>query len=76
MLQLTHLRMKNFKSFKQAQIPFADGFTAIAGANGSGKSNIMDAVLFALGEKSLKSLRAARLTDLVHSGAAAGENTP
>lgn len=74
MLKLTRLRMKNFKSFKQATIPFTRGFTAIAGANGSGKSNILDAVLFALGETSLKSLRAARLTDLVHSGAPAGEN--
>lgn len=74
MLQLTRLRMKNFKSFKQATIPFVKGFTAIAGANGSGKSNILDAVLFALGETSLKSMRAARLTDLVHSGAASGEN--
>lgn len=69
MLRLTRLRMKNFKSFRQATIPFSNGFTVIAGANGSGKSNIMDAVLFALGETSLKSLRAARLTDLVHGGA-------
>ena len=73
-LTLTKLRMKNFKSFKNASIPFGRGFTAIAGANGSGKSNIMDAVLFALGETSLKSIRASRLTDLVHSGAPAGEN--
>ncbi|MEK6970438.1 MAG: chromosome segregation SMC family protein [archaeon] len=74
MLRLARLRMKNFKSFKQATIPFTKGFTAIAGANGSGKSNILDAVLFALGETSLKSMRAARLTDLVHSGAPAGEH--
>lgn len=73
-LTLTKLRMKNFKSFKNASIPFGKGFTAIAGANGSGKSNIMDALLFALGETSLKSIRASRLTDLVYSGAAAGEN--
>ncbi|MBM3281725.1 MAG: hypothetical protein FJY86_00050 [Candidatus Diapherotrites archaeon] len=73
-LTLTKLRLKNFKSFKNVTIPFTKGFTAIAGANGSGKSNIMDAVLFALGETSLKSIRAARLTDLVFSGAPAGEN--
>ncbi len=73
-LTLTKLRMKNFKSFKNASIPFGKGFTAIAGANGSGKSNIMDALLFALGETSLKSIRASRLTDLVYSGAPAGEN--
>lgn len=73
-LTLTKLRMKNFKSFKNVSIPFTRGFTAIAGANGSGKSNIMDALLFALGETSLKSIRASRLTDLVYSGAPAGEN--
>lgn len=73
-LTLTKLRMKNFKSFKNVSIPFTQGFTAIAGANGSGKSNIMDAVLFALGETSLKSIRASRLTDLVFNGAPAGEN--
>lgn len=74
MITITKLRLKNFKSFRNATIPLSDGFTAIAGANGSGKSNIMDAVLFALGETSLKSLRASRLTELVHTGAAAGEN--
>jgi chromosome segregation protein len=58
--------MKNFKSFKNATIPFGNGFTAIAGANGSGKSNVMDAVLFAMGETSLKSIRASRLTDLIY----------
>ncbi len=68
MIRLSKLRMKNFKSFKQAMIPFSNGFTVIAGPNGSGKSNIMDAVLFALGETSLKSLRAGRLTDLVYGG--------
>ncbi|MEK6902648.1 MAG: chromosome segregation SMC family protein [archaeon] len=73
MIQLTKLRLKNFKSFRNATIPLTDGFTAIAGANGSGKSNIMDAVLFALGEPSLNSLRASRLTELVHTGAADGE---
>lgn len=72
MIRLTKLRMKNFKSFRNAAITFSNGFTAIAGANGSGKSNVMDAVLFALGETSLKSLRAGRLTDLVNSGSSDG----
>src|SRR3989344_4166459 len=67
MLRLAKMRLKNFKSFRNAQLPFANGFTAIAGANGSGKSNIMDALLFVLGETSLKSLRASRLIDLVHT---------
>ncbi|QQR92156.1 MAG: chromosome segregation protein SMC [Candidatus Iainarchaeum archaeon] len=72
MIRLTKLRMKNFKSFRNAAITFSNGFTAIAGANGSGKSNVMDAVLFALGETSLKSLRAGRLTDLVNTGSSDG----
>ncbi|MDP2666446.1 MAG: AAA family ATPase [Candidatus Diapherotrites archaeon] len=71
-MRLARLRLKNFKSFKQATLPFANGFTAIAGANGSGKSNIMDALLFVLGETSLKSLRASRLTDLVLTGSPDG----
>lgn len=37
LLKIKKLRLKNFKSFKKAEIPFADGFTAIAGPNASGK---------------------------------------
>lgn len=66
------LRLKNFKSFRRAEIPFSEGFTAIAGANASGKSNILDAILFALGTTSLKSLRAAKLTELVNHDASEG----
>ncbi len=60
------LMLKNFKSFRKAEIPFAQGFTAIAGANASGKSNCLDALLFAMGITSLRLLRASKLTDLVN----------
>jgi len=66
------LKLKNFKSFRKAEIPFAEGFTAIAGANASGKSNILDALLFAMGITSLKQLRASRLTELVNHDASEG----
>ncbi|MDO8537911.1 MAG: AAA family ATPase [archaeon] len=66
---IAKLRLKNFKSFKKAIIPFNKGFTAIAGSNGSGKSNILDAIMFGLGITSLKRLRASRLTDLVNNDA-------
>jgi chromosome segregation protein len=66
---ITGLKLKNFKSFKKAEIPISKGFTAIAGANGSGKSNVLDSVLFALGATSLKMLRASRLTELVNHDA-------
>ena len=57
MTELVNLKLKNFKSFKRAKIPLRNGFTVVIGANGSGKSNILDAVLFVLGATSLKSLR-------------------
>ncbi len=63
------LVLKNFKSFKNAEVPIADGFTVIAGSNGSGKSNILDAILFGIGATSLKTIRASRLTDLVNNNA-------
>ena len=61
--------MENFKSFgKKLTVPFFQGFTAITGPNGAGKSNIADAVLFVLGPKSSKVMRAGRLTDLIFNG--------
>ncbi len=67
MAELKELRLKNFKSFKRAVIPFKKGFTAIIGPNGSGKSNILDAILFALGSTSMKSLRAGKISNLINN---------
>lgn len=67
--RLVKIIMKNFKSFKKAEIPISSGFTAIVGSNGSGKSNVLDALLFVLGITSLKALRAGKLTDLVYNNA-------
>ena len=72
MTKIVSLKLKNFKSFRKAEIPFAEGFTAIAGANASGKSNILDSLLFAMGITSLKMLRASRLTELVNHDASEG----
>ena len=69
MTRLVKLTLKNFKSFKKAEVPISRGFTAIVGSNGSGKSNILDALLFVLGITSLKTLRAGKLTDLVNNDA-------
>jgi chromosome segregation protein len=63
---LERITLHNFKSFRNASIPFAPGFTAIMGPNGSGKSNIIDAIVFVLGEGRLKLIRASRLRDLVN----------
>ena len=70
MVRIAKLKLKNFKSFGEATIPFAKGFTVIVGSNGSGKSNILDAIMFGLGITSMKSLRAGKLVDLVNNRAA------
>ncbi|MEM4641527.1 MAG: AAA family ATPase [Candidatus Pacearchaeota archaeon] len=66
MIELKKLVLKNFKSFRSAEIPFKPGLTAIIGPNGSGKSNLLDALLFVLGETSMKSLRMNKITELIN----------
>ncbi|MBT8171681.1 AAA family ATPase [Candidatus Bathyarchaeota archaeon] len=64
------IELKGFKSFgpKTATVKLDKGFTAITGPNGSGKTNIADAVLFGLGELSARRMRAASLSKLVYHG--------
>jgi chromosome segregation protein len=64
------IELKGFKSFgpKTATVTLDKGFTAITGPNGSGKTNIADAVLFGLGELSARRMRAANLSKLVYHG--------
>ncbi|MHA1584461.1 MAG: chromosome segregation protein SMC, partial [Promethearchaeota archaeon] len=58
-----------FKSFrKRTVVNFDKGFTAIVGANGSGKSNVIDAFVFVLGALSAKTLRAKNIKDLISNG--------
>ncbi len=64
---LESLELHNFKSFGiRKRIVFRKGFTVISGPNGSGKSNIGDSLLFVLGTRSSKAVRAERLGDLIH----------
>jgi chromosome segregation protein len=64
------IELKGFKSFgpKTATVKLDKGFTVITGPNGSGKTNIADAVLFGLGELSARRMRAASLSKLVYHG--------
>ncbi|VDM37316.1 unnamed protein product [Toxocara canis] len=70
--RLLTLELEDFKSYKGKHIigPFAE-FTAIIGSNGSGKSNLVDALSFVLGEKAIN-LRVKKLADLIH-GATSGK---
>ncbi len=69
MVRLQKLVLRNFKSFKKADIPLSNGFTAIVGSNGSGKTNILDGLLFVLGISSMKMLRVSKMDELVNSSA-------
>ena len=64
------IELKGFKSFgpQTVKVVLDKGFTAITGPNGSGKTNIMDAMLFALGELSTRRLRAENAAKLIFHG--------
>lgn len=66
--KINKVTCKGFKSFQQkTAVPFYKGLTAIVGENGSGKSNILDAISFVFGKRSSQ-LRAKKLEQLIFNG--------
>ncbi len=73
MTYIKQLTAKGFKSFaKKIDVPFGTNFNVVIGVNGSGKSNICDAICFVLGELSAKGLRAAKSANLIYNGGKKG----
>ncbi len=69
MTYIKRLELHGFKSFaNKLSVDLCEGFSSFVGSNGSGKSNVIDALCFVLGKTSKKSMRAEMLTDLIFRG--------
>src|ERR1700754_2912230 len=69
-MHLSSITLKGFKSFPdRTRLTFSPGVSVIVGPNGSGKPNITDAVLWAMGEQSPVAVRGASMQDVIFAGA-------
>ena len=68
-MKLTRLRLIGFKSFVEpTDFEIEPGLTGVVGPNGCGKSNLVEAVRWVMGEASYKAMRAAEMDDVIFSG--------
>src|SRR5690348_4660229 len=75
-MRLSKLHIAGFKSFPdRAELGFDEGVTAIVGPNGCGKSNVVDAITWVLGEQSARSLRGEHMQDIIFAGSDARKAT-
>lgn len=68
-MQITQIRIAGFKSFVDpTDVPVEEGLTGIVGPNGCGKSNLLEALRWAMGASSAKAMRGSEMDDLIFSG--------
>jgi chromosome segregation protein len=68
-LQITRLRLLGFKSFVEpTELLIGPGLTGVVGPNGCGKSNLLEALRWVMGETSYKSMRASAMDDVIFAG--------
>ncbi|MCK5331776.1 MAG: AAA family ATPase, partial [Candidatus Marinimicrobia bacterium] len=69
-MYISELKIQGFKSFvKKTSLRFGEGITAVVGPNGCGKTNIVDAIRWVLGEQKSSVLRGGKLEDVIFNGA-------
>ncbi len=69
MIQFTHLRLSGFKSFvEKTELEIATGLNGIVGPNGCGKSNLVEALRWVMGEASAKRMRGDGMEDVIFNG--------
>ncbi len=69
-MQITRLRLLGFKSFVEpTELLIGPGLTGVVGPNGCGKSNLLEALRWVMGETSYKSMRASAMDDVIFAGA-------